>query len=232
MAKENESKPIDVQAEEVKAGEGEGLRLGGSFLSTNVIYIGVAVVVLGIAAFLGWKYYNGTRNQEAAAEIFAAEYYFEKDSLDKALKGDGEFRGFMDIADDYKGTPVGDKAAFQAGVVLMRQGQFETAIDYLNQFRAGDQLVQARSYCLIGDCYLELENPKEAANYYSKAADYRPNEQFTPTYLMKLALAYELQKEYKSAFKTYEKLINQYPRSSELTDAKKYKGKVSALMTE
>ncbi len=79
---------------------------------------------------------------------------------------------------------------------------------------------------------MELEKYDEAASYYKKASDYKPNEQFTPVYLMKLALAYESLKDNKKASEAYDIILTQYPKSPELNDAKKYKARVDALATE
>lgn len=69
---------------------------------------------------------------------------------------------------------------------------------------------------------MELKDVDNAITYYKKAADYKPNEQYTPSYLMKLALAYELSKNFGDAAKQYEKIIKDFPKASEVMDAKKY----------
>jgi TolA-binding protein len=90
-------------------------------------------------------------------------------------------------------------------------------------------LVQARAYALIGDANLELKNYEEAITYYKKASDYKPNEYFTPRYLMKLGLAYELNNDYKSAAEAYGKIADQYSGAQEYNDARKSKARAEEL---
>ena len=187
-----------------------------------ITYIGggIALVVLLIA---GWKYYTTSQNEEGQNVMFQAVYYFEADSLNKALNGDGNSPGFVDIASDYSFTKAGNLANYYAGVSYLKLGKFDEAIEYLKSFSSDDILVQARSYSLIGDAYMEQGNYDDAISYYEKAANYKPTKEFTPDYLMKLGLAYELNKDFESAAKAYEKIVNEYPNSARVNDAKKYK---------
>ncbi len=198
----------------------------------NVILVFVGVVALAAAGYFFYLRQLEESNKEAQNEIYPAVYFFEQDSLDKALKGDGKKMGLLEIADTYSGTKTGKLAHFYAGTALLKQGKFEDAITHLNEFSSSDFLIQARAYSLIGDANMELDKYEEAATYYNKAANYNANEQFSPSYLMKLALAYELLKDNSKAAETYDIIITKYPKSSDLVDAKKYKARAEALATE
>jgi TolA-binding protein len=86
--------------------------------------------------------------------------------------------------------------------------------------------VQGRAYALTGDAYMEKNNTAEAVGFYKKAADYKPNEFFTPAYLMKLGLAQELNKDNQAAINTYDQIVTKYPNSAEAVNARKYKSKL------
>jgi TolA-binding protein len=163
--------------------------------------------------------------------LFQAVYYFESDSLNKALNGDGNNLGLIDIASDYQFTKAGNIANFYAGCALLKQGKFEDAISYLKSFGSNDILVQARAYSLTGDAYLELEDYENAISYYKKASEWKPTKEFTPDYLMKLGLASNLNKDYEAAAKAYKKIIDEFPNSQKINEAKKYKGLNESLAT-
>jgi len=193
----------------------------------------VASVVLGaIAVFVGWKYYIGEQEKEANTQMFQAVYYFEADSLAKALNGDGNYPGLLEIADDYGLTPSGNLAKFYVGTALLKQGKFEEAIGYLKGFSSNDLLIQARAYSLIGDANMELKQYDEAVSFYDKASNYKPNKEFTPSYMLKLALAQEKASKLDEALETYNEILNQYPNSSASNDAKRSKGYVEALLNK
>ena len=70
----------------------------------NTVFGIVGVIAVILLAYLGYNYYISSRNTEAQEEMFQAVYYFEADSLGKALNGDGNNYGFLDITDLYSGT--------------------------------------------------------------------------------------------------------------------------------
>ena len=125
-------------------------------------------------------------------EMFQAVYYFEQDSLDLALRGDGNRFGFLDIIDEYGATKAGNLANYYAGSVYMLKGNYSSAVPFLKDFSSDDILLQARAYSLLGDAYMESDDFVTAVNYYNKAAGYKANKEFTPMYLLKAALAYKL----------------------------------------
>jgi tetratricopeptide (TPR) repeat protein len=189
--------------------------------------IGFAVAIaLIVGGYFGYQYYKDTQNTEAQKEMFQAVYYFEQDSLDLALKGDGNNLGFIDIAKEYKVSDAGNLASFYAGVAYLKQGKYELARLYLEDFSSNDLLVQARAYSLVGDSYMEEQKFDDAAKFYEKAANYKPNKFFTPAYLMKAALAYEKANKNDKAIEAYDKIINEYADSAEYQDARKFKEKL------
>lgn len=193
------------------------------------ILIGVLIaVVVAVAGFFYWNKTNGEKEVEAQKEIYPAQYYFSQDSLDIVLKGNGNIVGVEEIADDYSGTKAGNLANFYAGAAHLKKGNFEEAIDYLKSFSSDDLLVQARAYSLIGDAYMELNDLGNAITYYQKASEKNPTQQFTPRYLLKLGLAYELNDNLSAAAESYNTIIKDFYASSETDKAKKYLALVNA----
>ena len=185
-----------------------------------------AAILLVVGGYFGFRYYKDSQNVIAQNEMFQAVFYFEADSLDKALNGDGNNLGFLAIADDFGITDAGNLANYYAGVCYLKQGKFELARLYLQDFSSSDLLVQARAYSLVGDTYMEEQKYEDAAAYYSKAANYEPNKYFSPAYLMKEAMAYEKLKQNDKAKEAYEKIITQYWDSGEYQNARKFKARL------
>lgn len=198
------------------------------FIENNkVLVFGITgALFLIVAGFFGWNYYTTSQNNLAQSEMFQAIYYYESDSLDLALNGDGNNLGFVDISSDYSMTDAGNLANFYAGSAYLKQSKFKLAILYLEDFSSSDNLVQARAYSLVGDANMELGDYEQAATYYEKAANYRPNKFFTPQYLMKQGLAYEKLNNNQAAIAVYEIIIEEYWESAEVQDAKKYKARL------
>jgi len=180
------------------------------------------VIALVIVAFFGYRYYMNNLNEEAQKEMFQAVYWFENEEYDLALDGDGNNLGFLAILEDYGSTKAGNLASFYVGSIYLQQGQFETAIDYLQDFSSDDILVQSRAYALVGDAYMELGNYSKAAEQYGKAANHESNDEFTPDYLMKQGLAYEKANDSDAAMGSYRKVVEDYSDSKQKVEAQKY----------
>ncbi len=202
------------------------------YIEKNSKQLGIIVgsIVLIIAGFFGYRYWTNTQDQEAQGQMFSAVYYYEADSLKKALNGDGNNLGFIRIADEYGSTKAGKLASFYIGSIYLKQNKFQDAIDNLKNFSSDDILIQPRSNCLIGDAYLELNDLDHALEYYKKAALHAPNKFFSPRYLLKAALVQELQKNYADAVNTYGQIIEKYYDSQESADAKKFKARLEQMI--
>lgn len=195
---------------------------------TKLLGVFAAIAAIIVAGFLYYNHRN-TQNQEAQEAMFQAVYYFEADSLNKALNGDGQYDGLLRIAKEYSGTDAGNLANFYAGVALLKQGQFAEAQSHLEDFESDDYLMQARAYSLTGDALSEQGKYKEAADLYTKAANHNANQYFSPMYLMKAGIAYEAANDFQAAVNTYDKIIKDFVASAEVTDAKKYKARAEML---
>ncbi|RSK37650.1 tetratricopeptide repeat protein [Hymenobacter metallilatus] len=195
----------------------------------NILLGLMSIVVLAIAAGFGYYMWRGSQDTKGQAVMFQAVDYWEADSLNKALKGDGRNLGLERVAAEYSGTDAGNLANFYAGVASLKKGEYKKAIDYLEDFSSDDYLVQARAFALIGDAHLELNQAKEAANFYNKAATHNANEFFSPGYLLKEATARELAKDYEGAIAAYDKIITDYATAAEVTEAKQYKARAEGL---
>lgn len=204
------------------------------FLEQNkklVFSIGGALAVI-IAAYFLYNYWITDQNETAQNEMFQAVYYYEADSLDKALNGDGNNYGFIEIIEEFAMTDAANLAHYYAGACFLKKAEYISAVDHLESYSSSDLLIQARAYALIGDAYMEMGNNEDAVNYYNKAVNYNSNEHTTPTYLIKAAVVHELLEDYKSAFDCYNTIVEKYVNSSEFQTARKHKarleGKVKA----
>lgn len=189
--------------------------------SLTIIVLAIVVIVGGYLGFQ--KFIVEPQEKEAAGLMFQAEHLFEIDSFRIALEGDN---GFLEIADGYSLTKVGNLANYYAGVCYLQLGEYENAIDYLNQFSSDDEILMTMSISSIGDANIELGNIDDAISYYKKASERKPNNFITPMLLMKLGLAYESQDNLNDALITYNKIQSEYSDSNEGRNIRKYIAKI------
>jgi tetratricopeptide (TPR) repeat protein len=154
--------------------------------------------------------------------MFYAEIYFAKDSFNLALNGDGQYLGFIDIADEYSGTKPGNLANYYAGLSYLHLKDYENAIDYLKEYSYDDIILSSLAIGCIGDAYLELGEQDMALEYFQDAADNNDNEFTTPRFLMKQAIVLELQEDYEGALELYKRIKSDYKSSKEGQNVTQY----------
>ncbi|MCD6347155.1 MAG: tetratricopeptide repeat protein [Bacteroidales bacterium] len=185
-------------------------------------YFALGLIVI-VGGFIGTKkLIIAPKEDEAQSQMFMAEQYFEKDSFNLALNGDGNYLGFLDIIQDYKITKSANLAKYYAGISYLHLGQNEDAIDYLKTFKSKDEIMAPIAVGAIGDAYSELDNDDEAVKHYIKAAQMRNNELTSPIYYMKAGETLEKQGNYQEALKNYQKIKDDYPDSNEARQIVKY----------
>lgn len=196
-----------------------------------IILIAILVIALGI---FGIMKYKQKRNETAknvsypsqvqfeeqqSQQVDYAQYYTQNENYATVLNGDGQNMGSLEIVDKYGSTRAGTMAAYYTGLAYIKQGNYESAIEYLKKYDNKDKVFAPLALGLIGDCYLQLNNQEEAVTYYQKAIKKYPNEFSTPMFLSKLAMTYEIMGDNAKALETYKTIKKDYPKSEEASFA-------------
>ena len=195
-----------------------------------LIYIVMGLIAVVLIYFGYQKVYVSPREGNAQDQIFMAQKYFEKDSLNRALYGDGNALGFIDIIDDYGSTKTGNLARYYAGICYLRMGNYEEAIAYLESHDPVDQLVGPMALGGLGDAYMELNEPERAAEYYLEAAEVSENDFTSPMYLYRAGMTYEMLGRYDDAYDAYNRIYQDYYRSNEGRSIERNMARAKAMM--
>lgn len=201
------------------------------FLESNQKLIGIiigAIVVLAVGYMGINKFYLEPRSKDAQEQMFRAQNYFEKDSFNLALNGDGSNPGFLDIIDDFGSTDAGNLAKYYAGISYLHMGQYDNAILYLNKFSTKDLLLEPIAIGAQGDAQLELGKTEKALDLYTKAYKMNENELTTPIYMLKAGELLESSNKQDEALKLYETIKQKYPESNEGRSIDKYIARAKA----
>lgn len=196
--------------------------------SLTIIVLAIIVIV---GLFLGYKrLYIAPMETEAQTQIFAAEQYFEKDSFNLALNGDGNYLGFIDIIENYGPSKTGNLAQYYAGISYLGLGDFEQALKHLKKFDVNDRMIGSVAYGAIGDCYVQLNKLNDGVKYYMKAAKYGKNDFTTPIYLMKAGMVLEELGKFNDALKVYNTIKHDFAKTSEAREVEKYIARVKMML--
>lgn len=216
----------------------EGFQLLYEKNKKMITYVGGGLLLLIVAVCYYKLYYMPEKESEAANEIFWAQNYFEKDSFNLALKGgvtviapEGQktMMGFEQIAEEYSMTKSGSLANYCAGICLLRTGQFDRAIEFLQKYDGTDDVIAPIAVGAIGDCHMELNRMDEAVNYYLKASEKSHNNFTTPHFLKKAGFAYEQQAKYADALEAYQRIEKEFSTTEEGREISRDVARVKAL---
>ena len=227
MAKKNTANEDRMVAVEEALGKTE------QFIEKNqkiLMYVVSAIIIIVLAYFAYQRLYISPMEKNAQDEIFMAQKYFDMDSLDRALNGDGNALGFLDVIDEYGRTKTGNLARYYAGICYLRMGDFEQAIDYLEDYDPVDQIIGPMALGALGDAYLELNEPDKAVDYYVDAAEENINDFTTPMFLYKAGMTYEILGDYETALEVYDRIYREFYRSAEGKTVERNIAKMKGLL--
>ncbi len=182
------------------------------------ILIGAVVIALAVLAYV--KFIYQPKVEEAMEQAIAAQNNFQAGNFELALKGDGNTLGFEQVIEDY-GKKAGKSMFFYAGLCELQLGNYESAIDYLKNYKGKDAILKARSISCMGDAYVGLEDYAKALDCFVKAAGVIDNI-YAAAYLLKAGVTAEQLGKNEEALKYYKTIKEQYPQSMEGYDIDKY----------
>lgn len=184
--------------------------------------------IVGIVALFSvyQNFYIEPMEKEAQAEMYMAELYFQKDSFNLALNGDGQYLGFLDIANDYSSTNVGQLANYYAGLSYLHTADYDNAIEYLGDFSSDDIILSSLALGCIGDAYMELGDTDAALDSYADAVNNSANDFTAPRYMMKQAMIYTSIGDNNKAIELFKVIQSDYKNSREANGIEKYIARV------
>jgi len=226
MAKAKKESPKGIENVE------ETLTKTEQFLENNWKIITYSLAAIAVIVGIVWLFNKRIDNktEEALSQMYVAENYFESDSLNLALYGDGNYLGFIDIADEYKMTKPGNLANYYAGLCYLWTGQYEDAIEYLKNYKKKDKTISVEAIGCIGDAYVEIGDTGRGIEHYLRAAAYSDNEFYNPLYLLKAGQLHEMEGRHEEALALYQRIKEEYPESSEGRNIEKYIARLNVIL--
>ena len=188
-----------------------------NLLRIVTIVVGLIALVFGVQ-----NLYLKPLEKEANVEMYMAEIYFQKDSFNLALEGDGQYLGFLDIADEYGLTNAGELANYYAGICYLNMSDYDNAIEYLSQYSSDDIILSSLALGCIGDAYVELGDLDEGLDYYEDAVNNSDNKFTKPKYMLKAAMIHEHNGDYDKAIDLYKELQLNFKSSPEAAGIERY----------
>ncbi len=215
---------------------GQAMNKTELFLERNGRTMSYVILALFLLAALIYGYRAmivAPRAEKAAAMIAQAQSRFESETPDYELSllGDANCAGFLEVIEQFGGTPSGNLAKHYAGICYLRTGDLENAAAYLAKFSPVSgipgAIINAQNFGLQGDVAVEQQDYAKAVKFYNKAVKASDNNLTAPMYLRKAALAEQALGHAAQAAALLEQLLASYPMSMEAREAEKLLGGVN-----
>ena len=184
---------------------------------------GIVAIVAGI---LGWDFLQGARGVQADEALGGIIRTYENGDYQLALDGTATAVGLLEIIDDYGSTPAGNIARFYAADASYRLGDYETALEFFEDYNGGDDLLGASALAGQAAIYELSADFERAADLYVRAAEAVDNSLVSPIYWMSAGLAYEKAGVFEDAETAFRTIKDTYPESEEAKDIDFYLGRV------
>jgi len=199
----------------------------------SIVLGGIVVIVLGLFFYNQFVYKPADlKSQEA---LWHGEYQLlNEQNYTSAIMGDSigfdelqgkiiyDGNGLKKAAEEYGGYSGGNIAQYELGIAYLNNGQYQEAINALEQVSFEDEMISSITFGAMGDAYVELGQFTSASENYEKAYNNSKNDLTAPIYMLKAAYAKETENKYEDAVKIYQELMDKYPFAPEVNKAKKY----------
>ena len=176
---------------------------------------GVVVVILIALFFISS---NRARNQKALELLGQSRVELEAGEFQTATVG------LQNILRSYGGTKAAQEALYLLGNSSYYGRDYDQALryfqDFVKKYPEADPLLLSGAYSGIGDCHMQIKEYSQAAEYYLKAADKNPDDFVVPNLLLLSAQAYSYANQPDKAKEIYEKIIQKYPNSKAVFQAR------------
>ncbi|HEX2899128.1 MAG TPA: tetratricopeptide repeat protein [Bacteroidia bacterium] len=178
---------------------------------------------VAIAAVVGYFIYNWSQrdqvNAEAQAEMAMSVLYYEQDSVNKAINGDGQNTSLLDIVEDFGGTDAGNMGKYYLGTAYLKAGNLDEGIATLEEYKKTHSMISAAALGALGYAYEQKGDFEGAAKNYEEAAHTPEDNMYsTPLYLMHAARNLESGNKTEEALKVYKEIKEKFPLSDQVRD--------------
>lgn len=191
---------------------------------------GGIAILLTILLGIGFVFYSAQQEREAEVLLGVAEQFMMNGDFERALYGDDDALtpGFVQIARNYSRTSSGNLANYYSAVAEFELGNFEAAIDFINQFNPPSGILGVAPLMMHAIILSELERFDEAALAFERAAEWDINNSTTPRGLFEAALAHRKTGNTRQALINLNRILDEFPNSQQAVNAERLHGQISS----
>ncbi|HEX9005746.1 MAG TPA: tetratricopeptide repeat protein [Bacteroidota bacterium] len=187
----------------------------------RIISIGVTAFAVIVIALIVYGKNRADNNTNASTALGNVYQLFDNGQYQLAVDGVPErgIKGLKAIVDDYGNSKAGEIARFYLGTAYYHLARYDEAIEQFKQASLSDETLEISRLSGIACAYEAKGMPKEAAEYFEKAAAKNSKDVNAAENLNNAARNYAQAGDKGTALELYRKLKKTYPSSPAARDA-------------
>jgi tetratricopeptide (TPR) repeat protein len=193
------------------------------------ISIGITALVIIVFAVVVYFKNRADNNEKAVSQLGQIFQAFDAGQFQSAIDGVPErnIPGLRSIVDNYGNSPTGDLARFYLASALYSTGKYDEALKCFEDFGPSDELLVVSRLAGIAACYEAKGNPKEAADYFERAATRFSGDMSSAENLNNAARNYGAAGEKAKAIELYRRIKKNYPTTTFAREADRFISQLS-----
>lgn len=189
----------------------------------------IAIGVIAVAVVIGvsaWHSHQQGQNEESASVVLAkARSAYDSQQLDLAIKYFGE------VVNSYENTTSAELAMIMLANAFMQKAEYQTAEEYYRKFldnHGSDPVLSAAAAAGVAATYDERGEYLKAGELYEQAARKYAKSYRAPELLMRAARCFRLVDNSEATLRVINLLLEKYPKSDVIEDAKLVKAEMQS----
>jgi outer membrane protein assembly factor BamD (BamD/ComL family) len=131
---------------------------------------------------------------------------------------------YKSLLDQYGSSKIADRGCYYLAKTYYESGEYDSALVYFNQYLnqyGKEPLLVEGAYAGAASCYEKKEDHAAAGENFFKAGESATNEYSAPDYYLAAGLNYTKAEMPEKAKESYQKIVDNYPRSPKFSIARK-----------
>ncbi len=178
----------------------------------------VAIVLIIVGIFVYNSKVAAPREDKASTALAKYQDLFDNEQYAEAQAG------FVQVANDFKGTDAANLANLYTGLCYANQEQWAEAVTYLEKYSAGsDAMISPAATAALGNAYANTGNVDKAVKTLKKAAKLadkqsinKANISFSATYMIQAGVLLESQDKWSEALSIYKEVKSKYVNAQQV----------------
>ena len=227
LAKKKKLSRKQIKEDKLVASYAKVLDFYEEYQSKIIMGLGAVAIIIVVVVLYTSKVAED--NRMATTQLARVMSLYNSGAYTEAIEGrpGTNLMGLSQIVKDYGNTEQGENAKVILGNSHYFLGEYDTALEYYNDYSGGTDLYEAAAFAGMANCYAAKGDFENAADFFKKAASVSASVPMTPEYLLNSGINYIKTSNYKEAETLLQRIKDEFRNSSVASKVDKYLAEIN-----